>query len=288
MTRKICFLTACLLCAILTIASARAARGLRDSKRAVTLGKFSFAVIGDTGTGKSGQLAVAGVMEATCEREPFGLVLMLGDNIYGGVNSRAFRKRFEQPYHNLIARGVNFQAVLGNHDKGGVKREVGYDPFNMAGRRYYTFTRGLSEEGAPLAQFFAIDSSKIDKEQLAWLEKELTESRATWKIPFFHHPLYSSGRTHGSDRKLRANLEPLFTRYGVQVALSGHDHIYERIKPQQGVIYFVSGSGGSCGKATSDVTIRSLQRATTKSVTSCFSRLRRMRFIFARLILTAR
>lgn len=248
MTRKICFLTAYLLCALLAIASARAARGLRASKQAVTPGKFSFAVLGDTGTGKRGQLAVAQAMETVHEREPFGLVLMLGDNIYGGVNARAFRKRFEQPYHNLIARGVNFQAVLGNHDKGGVKREVGYDPFNMAGRRYYTFTRGLSEEGAPLAQFFAIDSSKMDKEQLAWLEKELTESRATWKIPFFHHPLYSSGRTHGSDRKLRANLEPLFTRYGVQVALSGHDHIYERIKPQQGVIYFVSGSGGKLRK----------------------------------------
>jgi len=248
MTRKICFLTACILCALLAIASARAARGLRDSKQAVTPGKFSFAVLGDTGTGKRGQLAVAQAMETVHEREPFGLVLMLGDNIYGGVNARAFRKRFEQPYHNLIARGVNFQAVLGNHDKGGVKREVGYDPFNMAGRRYYTFTRGLSEEGAPLAQFFAIDSSKMDKEQLVWLEKELTESRATWKIPFFHHPLYSSGRTHGSDRKLRANLEPLFTRYGVQVALSGHDHIYERIKPQQGVIYFVSGSGGKLRK----------------------------------------
>src|SRR5262245_11309334 len=118
MTRKICFLTACLLCAILTIASARVARGLRDSKRVVTPGKFSFAVIGDTGTGKRGQLSIAQVMETVCEREPFGLVLMLGDNIYGGVNSRAFRKRFEQPYHNLIARGVMFQAVLGNHDKG--------------------------------------------------------------------------------------------------------------------------------------------------------------------------
>src|SRR5262245_14145195 len=98
--------------------------------------------------------------------------------------------------HNLIHRGVKFQAVLGNHDKG-VDREVGYKQFNMAGRRYYTFTHGLSEEGAPLAQFFALDSSKMGEEQLAWLGKELTESRATWKIPFFHHPIYSSGRTHG-------------------------------------------------------------------------------------------
>jgi predicted phosphodiesterase len=248
MTRKICFLMTCLLCALLAIASARAARGLRDSKRAVTSGKFSFAVIGDTGTGKSGQLSVAQVMETVCEREPFEMVLMLGDNIYGGINSRAFRERFEQPYRNLIARGVKFQAVLGNHDKGDAGQEVGYEQFNMAGRRYYTFTHGLSEEGAPLAQFFALDSSKMREEQLAWLEKELTASRATWKIPFFHHPIYSSGRAHGSDLRLRGNLEPLFARYGVQMALSGHDHIYERIKPQHGVIYFVSGSGGQLRK----------------------------------------
>jgi 3',5'-cyclic AMP phosphodiesterase CpdA len=80
------------------------------------------------------------------------------------------------------------------------------------------------------------------------LEKELAVSQAIWKIPFFHHPIYSSGRKHGSDLRLRRELEPLFTRYGVRVALSGHDHIYERIKPQEGVIYFVSGSGGQLRK----------------------------------------
>ena len=39
-------------------------------------------------------------------------------------------------------------------------------------------------------------------------------------------------------------LEPLFVKYGVNVVYSGHDHIYERIKPQKGIYYFVSGSGG--------------------------------------------
>src|SRR5207245_1670180 len=65
---------------------------------------------------------------------------------------------------------------------------------------------------------------------------------------YFHHPLYSSGRTHGSSLDLRAKLEPLFQHYGVNVVFAGHDHIYERIKPQQGIYYFVSGSGGSLRK----------------------------------------
>jgi 3',5'-cyclic AMP phosphodiesterase CpdA len=187
-------------------------------------------------------------MEKVYEQEPFGFVLMLGDNIYGSVNSRAFQERFEQPYHNLITHGVKFQAVLGNHDKGGAEKEVGYGQFNMVGRRFYTFNRGSVTDGRPLAQFFALDSSRMDGEQLAWLEKELEVSQATWKIPFFHHPIYSSGRKHGSDLRLRREIEPLFTRYGVRVALSGHDHIYERIKPQEGIIYFVSGSGGKLRK----------------------------------------
>jgi hypothetical protein len=43
-------------------------------------------------------------------------------------------------------------------------------------------------------------------------------------------------------------LEPLLVKYGVQVVFSGHDHIYERIKPQQGIQYFVSGAAGQLRK----------------------------------------
>ncbi|HEX5081233.1 MAG TPA: metallophosphoesterase [Blastocatellia bacterium] len=242
MIRKIYLLMICLLCAFLVIATARGARTLTEPDN------IRFAVIGDTGTGESNQFEVAQSMIKVYQQEPFGFVLMLGDNIYGSINSRAFQERFEQPYRNLITHGVKFRAVLGNHDKGGSEKETGYERFNMIGRRFYTFTSGSGTKGEPLAQFFGLDSSRMDEDQLAWLEKELAASNAIWKIPFFHHPIYSSGRKHGSDMKLRRALEPLFTRYGVRVALSGHDHIYERIKPQEGIIYFVSGSGGQLRK----------------------------------------
>ena len=39
-------------------------------------------------------------------------------------------------------------------------------------------------------------------------------------------------------------LEPLLIRYGVQVVFSGHDHVYERVRPQHGITYFVCGSSG--------------------------------------------
>ena len=42
----------------------------------------------------------------------------------------------------------------------------------------------------------------------------------------------------------RAVLERLFEKYGVNVVLSGHDHVYERVKPKNGTYYFVLGNSG--------------------------------------------
>src|SRR6185295_19006070 len=47
---------------------------------------------------------------------------------------------------------------------------------------------------------------------------------------------------------LRARLEPLFIANGVTVVFAGHDHFYERVKPQHGIYHFVSGAGGSLRK----------------------------------------
>ena len=47
-------------------------------------------------------------------------------------------------------------------------------------------------------------------------------------------------------------LEPLFLKYNVSVVLTGHDHFYERVKPQKGITYFVVGSGGQLRKGNID------------------------------------
>ena len=112
----------------------------------------------------------------------------------------------------------------------------------MGGKLYYTFTPKSN------IRFFAFESTYPEPEQIRWLEKELAASNDDWKIVFFHHPLYSSGERHGSDFRLREVLEPLFLKYNVSVVLNGHDHFYERIKPQHGVYYFVSGSAGQLRK----------------------------------------
>ncbi|MCI0421413.1 MAG: metallophosphoesterase [Acidobacteria bacterium] len=191
-----------------------------------------FAVIGDSGTGGSAQYEVAREMVAYRARFPFDLILMLGDNLYGGESPRDYQSKFEAPYKDLLAVGVKFYAALGNHDD---PKQRFYKPFNMNGQRYYSF------KAHDRVRFFALDSNYLDREQLAWLERELKASDSRWKICFFHHPLYSSGRQHGPDADLRAFLEPLFLKYGVKVVLTGHEHFYERIKPQKGIYYFISG-----------------------------------------------
>lgn len=193
-----------------------------------------FAVIGDSGTGDSAQYDLGREMQTIHQTTDFGFVVMLGDNIYGGHSSNDFQKKFALPYKPLLDEGVKFYATLGNHDN---TDEVSYAPFNMEGHRYYTYTKGN-------IQFFVLDSNFMSADQLAWLKNELQKSTAEWKIAYFHHPLYSDGKRHGSDTDLRAVLEPVFEQYGVNVVFSGHDHVYERVTPQNGILYFVLGSSG--------------------------------------------
>jgi 3',5'-cyclic AMP phosphodiesterase CpdA len=197
-----------------------------------------FAVIGDSGTGDQYEYDVARQMIASRREFPYDMVLMLGDNIYGRQNPQDFVQKFEQPYRPLLEAGVRFYASLGNHDD---QRNRLYQPFNMGGQRYYTFVRKN-------VRFFVLDSDFLDPKQAAWIDETLKSSRDEWKICYFHHPLYSDGSRHGSQVDLRVLLEPVFIRYGVNVVFSGHDHIYERLKPQRGIYYFVSGAAGQLRK----------------------------------------
>jgi hypothetical protein len=193
---------------------------------------LKFAIIGDSGTGSKTQYGVANVLVASRAKFPYEFVLMMGDNLYIGSDEKDFRKAFETPYKPLLDAKVKFYAALGNHDN---PNERFYKGFNMNGERFYTF------RPKPGIRIFALDSNYMDKPQLAWLEKELAASGSDWKICFFHHPIYSSGGAHGSDLQLRTLLEPLFLKYGVDAVFAGHEHFYERIKPQKGIYYFTSG-----------------------------------------------
>jgi 3',5'-cyclic AMP phosphodiesterase CpdA len=219
------------------IAGAVAAHGVAQGRAAGVPNRknsLKFAAIGDNGTGDKAQYELAAQMTASHNTVPFDTVIMLGDNLYGSQKPRDFVDKFERPYKPLLDAGVRFYAALGNHDS---QSNRFYRPWNMNGERYYAFSKKN-------VKFFALDSDYVDPKQLQWVDNELKGARDDWKIVYFHHPLYSSGGRHGSEVDLRVTLEPLFVKYGVNVVYSGHDHIYERIRPQKGITYFVNGSSG--------------------------------------------
>ena len=217
--------------------------------------KTRFAVLGDFGTGERDEYNVAAQMLEVHHRSPLDLVLAVGDNIYPNGSARYFVKHFEEPFVGLLKEHVKFYAVLGNHDvEEGRNDQLRYPLFNMNGSNYYTLSRGNG-----LVDFFMLDTTICDVTQVTWLENSLRSSRAMWKVAAMHHPLYSSGKKHGSDLRLRKLLEPLLTRYHVQVVFAGHDHVYERTKPQQGIQYFITGAGGKMRRG--DINLKSELRA---------------------------
>lgn len=202
----------------------------QDMKLPVMENTVRFLVIGDAGTGDREQNEVAAQIVRWYKEFPFTFALMLGDNIYGKERPQDFARKFERPYKRLLDAGVKFHAALGNHDD---PNQRYYKPFNLDGKRYRTFKEGN-------VRFFILDSNYLDPEQVQWLEKELDDSGSEWKIVYFHHPLYTTAR-RGPEVELRAILEPLFVKHGVDVVFTGHEHIYERFKPQRGIHHFVVG-----------------------------------------------
>ena len=199
-------------------------------------GSLKFAILGDFGTGSQTQYDLAKQMASVRQRFEYEFVILVGDNIYGGERPQDFKKKFEEPYKPLLDAGVKFYGALGNHDS---REQRYYKLFNMEGKFYYSFKAPKQD-----VRFIALDSTYPNPEQIEWAANELKGAAEAWKIAYFHHPLYSSGGRHGSDLRLRETLEPMFLNENVSVVFQGHDHFYERLKPQKGIHYFVAGSGG--------------------------------------------
>ena len=195
-------------------------------------------VFGDSGRGNREQYELGKVMEDYRASFAYDTALLTGDNIYGTDKAEDMKKKFEDPYRRLLDQGVKFYASLGNHDS---MNQKNYALFNMNGKEYYRIKKDN-------VAIYAINSNYLDKRQLEWIATEMAADGTKWKIAFFHHPPYSSGGRHGSEEEVRMLLHPLFVKYGVDIVFTGHDHFYERIKPQDGITYFVAGAAGKIRK----------------------------------------
>ncbi len=207
-------------------------------------GVFDFVMVGDSGTGSQAQHDVAAQMDAL---DP-DFILHLGDVIYPKGEAANYQPYFFNPYQDLLDGAPIFPS-LGNHDyqtsDAQPYLDVFYLPTNnpLGTERYYSFDWGD-------AHFVALDTTPpryADSAMLQWLHSDLAATTAAWKFVYFHHAVYTSG-PHWLDPtrpEMQATLEPIFMQYDVDIVFNGHDHDYERSKPQNGVIYIVSGGGGA-------------------------------------------
>jgi tartrate-resistant acid phosphatase type 5 len=229
---------------------------------------FDFLVVGDWGRdGNAHQREVAVQMGKAAESLGSKCVLSVGDNFYeDGVQSSSdplWRSSFEQIY-SAPSLHIPWYVALGNHDYRGIPQaQIDYsrisDRWHMPSR-YYKIAG--TQIGAPHLDLFVIDTSPLVHKyrnevhsaiaanvlsqdvpgQLRWLEQQLSQSRAPWKLVVAHHTVHSGGSGHGDTPETTELIEPLLRKHGVQAYINGHDHDLQHIR-RDGVDYLCCGAG---------------------------------------------
>ena len=202
------------------------------------------AVFGDPGHSDRRMTKVAGRVAALAATRPLDAALMVGDNSDGrDATFLCIQRDFLYPFSSLLALNVPFYAILGNHDYKPpdlADAEKDFPLFHMRGKAYYSKTFGDH-----LATLFMLDFSKISgsSEETEWLTKELAKCDSAWRIVLIHYPLLASQIAHGGAPALYEVLHPLLSGpHGVDMVLSGHNHVYERRKLTDGVLHVTLGN----------------------------------------------
>jgi hypothetical protein len=192
--------------------------------------------VGDGGVKEPTDDAVAARIES---EGPFERLLYLGDVYETGTASD-----FANHYHPSFGRfKERTSPTPGNHEWG--NRARGYDPYwgglaprQPGGGHYYSFDLG----GWHVVSLNSEESIGAGSAQVRWLKRDLAGYNGTCTIAFIHRPRYSAGAYKGAG----GGLEPAWaTLAGRAVAfLSGHDHNYQRLKPNRGMTQLIVGTGG--------------------------------------------
>ena len=211
-----------------------------------------FVALGDFGTGGEEQRAVAEAMCDHHEQEPFDYAVTTGDNIYASGEIEDFEEDFFVPYDCLFEAGVDFHAVLGNHDDDTLRGEgqIAEERFGMPARDY-------TWELGPIS-FVMFDSQEVEREidpedeaeyeegsSYDWVLEEIEKAQGSgWTVVVFHQPVFSTGDLHGSEPGFEEAFAQEFSDAGVDLVLNGHDHNYQWGE-HLGVTYVVTGGGGA-------------------------------------------
>ncbi len=215
---------------------------------------FRFLALGDTGTGGRAQYRVARQLTSWAP----DLVLHTGDIITPKPVREDLPAKLFAPYTELFATTPMYPC-LGNHDcrveQGGPILETFVFPDNgppgEAVGRHYWFDWGD-------ARFIVVDSNHdypFFRDVVApWFDRVLADAGDRWTIAVWHEPVVTNGGQYPPAEKLLLSLVPVLDRHGCTLALSGHQHGYERSRPLragriaadgEGTVYIVTAAGGS-------------------------------------------
>lgn len=194
----------------------------------------------------SGAAETANLIEAGLATDPTARVLALGDLTYPRGRPAEFAGCYQATWGRFKARTY---PTPGNHEyaTAGAAGYFGYFGA-QAGPGYYAVSAGSWRLISLNSNLDAAGNSA----QLAWLRQELATHPSRCTLAYWHHPMYSSG-IKGVDPRMRPAWELLMAA-GAELALSGHDHLYERFAPQDGngrrddahgIVQFVVGTGGA-------------------------------------------
>lgn len=231
------------------------AQNVRTSPAPGSTGPIRFWALGDFGSYTPNQFAVRDqIARFTANHRP-DLWLWLGDNTYNYGYDDEYQRNVFNIYPDFF-RNIPAMPTPGNHDYADnvnnfdiayykvfsvpTKGEAGGIPSNTAS--YYSYDYGnvhfisLDSYGRENGQFRLYDTTGT---QVQWLKRDLAANKQPWTVVYFHHPPHTKG-SHNSDTEdeliqLRQKLTPILERYGVDLVLNGHSHVYERSYRMRGL-----------------------------------------------------
>ena len=177
--------------------------------------RITFISYGDTRTNPEAHRSVAACFS---RHEPL-FILHDGDLVTSGKALEMWGPQFFTPLVDVIDH-IPIMAALGNHE-GGAENLLRF--FDQAGgRTWYSFDCGP-------VHVTVLDDTQTKPENVQWLDQDLAASKAPWKIAMYHAPTFNL-EGHKSDTA-RLTFLPVFEKYGVDVVVAGHSHLYERFVP---------------------------------------------------------
>ena len=203
--------------------------------------------IGDCGS--SGDEATAKLIDGIA-----GTVFTAGDNAYDHGTPESFAKCYDPTWGRFESRT---RPAAGNHDwetkdAAGYLGYFGSAATNADGKTWYSYDLGRWHIVVLDSNCSFVDGCGPSSPQGKWLTADLAADHARCTLAIWHHPRFSSGQ-HGNDPAVARFWDSLYAA-GADVVINGHDHDYERFKPQtpagevdatRGIREFVVGTGGA-------------------------------------------